>query len=306
MTRHPRTSSSISSTRELSPPPGPITSSSISTASRFGDNRAAGRHLLPWPRGDPAPRVGHRVSTQVTNHSPHHAGKPRRVGREFSEARPDPSGSVAAVARRALLGPSWLDANDLCALPRRRLCRHQLLLPRTGRPSERAFAGGISAAMVLEWRNRDDGWSHRRGDRPQLSPTALRSRPAEMPISWRRWGTKKLARIPRADARGSLTRVPLNGLIDNITWTHDGRLLCCCPNWSTWPTSMRASKARSDASRAPFRGSKDRPPSTSNTKVLAAPECARSFSQPRFFRSATTANMVASSGRCQSADHLEF
>src|SRR5690606_24501035 len=41
------------------------------------------------------------------------------------------------------------------------------------------------------------------------------------------WGQKKLVRVPRANSTVERAEIAMPGLIDNITWTPDGAMLCC-------------------------------------------------------------------------------
>jgi len=126
--------------------------------------------------------------------------------------------------RGAVVGPAWLSGNDLCALPEGGFAITNFCYP--GPEAMKMGASGGICGNVLEWRNRDEGWSIVAGTDLNF-PNGIALAPGGDAYFVASWGIKKLVRVPRAGTVGSRAEIILGGLIDNITWTPDGAMLCC-------------------------------------------------------------------------------
>jgi len=126
--------------------------------------------------------------------------------------------------RGAVLGPAWLGGNDLCALPEGGFAITNFCYP--GPEAAKMGRSGGICGNVLEWRNLDEGWSIVAGT-DLNHPNGIALTPAGDAYIVASWGAKKLVRVPRAGSAASRAEIPLAGMIDNITWTPDGAMLCC-------------------------------------------------------------------------------
>jgi hypothetical protein len=169
-------------------------------------------------------RRGSIIEVYQVNHAP----EPRNPGegRESVEVfEIDLMSSGPSLRwRGAVLGPSWLGGNDLCALPEGGFAITNFCYPGPEAP-KMGLAGGING-NVLEWKNRDIGWTIVEGTDLNY-PNGIALAPKGDAYFVASWGLKKLVRVPRANAPVSRVEIPMAGLIDNITWTPDGAMLCC-------------------------------------------------------------------------------
>jgi hypothetical protein len=166
---------------------------------------------------------GSVVELYQVNHAPRGGGAEGRESVEVFEidlGRDGPS----LRWRGAVLGPAWLNGNDLAALPEGGFAVTNFCYP-----GPEAFgmgrAGGV-CGNVLEWRNADEGWSIVPGSDLNY-PKGIARAPAGDAYFVAAWGLKTLVRVPLGGPPGARTELPTAGLIDNITWTPDGAMLLC-------------------------------------------------------------------------------
>jgi hypothetical protein len=167
---------------------------------------------------------GSVIEVYQVNHAAEHGS--RTGGRESVEVfEIDLMASGPSLRwRGAVLGPAWLGGNDLCALPEGGFAVTNFCYP--GPDAGKMGASGGICGNVLEWRNRDEGWTIVEGTDLNF-PNGIALAPGGDAYFVASWGLKKLVRVPRAGAAVSRAEIPLGGLIDNITWTPDGAMLCC-------------------------------------------------------------------------------
>lgn len=170
-------------------------------------------------------RRGSVIELYQVNHDPEHgpeAGKGRESVEVFEiELKAD---GPSLRWRGAVPGPAWLGGNDLCALPEGGFALTNFSYP--GAEATRMGRSGGICGNVLEWRNIDDGWSIVPGSDLNF-PNGIALAPDGQSYFVASWGTKMLVRVPRAGSKVARAEIPLGGLIDNITWTPDGAMLCC-------------------------------------------------------------------------------
>jgi hypothetical protein len=166
---------------------------------------------------------GSIVEVYQVNHAPEHGSGGGRESVEVFEIELLASGPSLRW-RGAVLGPSWLNGNDLCALPEGGFAITNFSYP--GPEAMKMGASGGISGNVLEWRNREEGWTIVPGTDLNF-PNGIALAPAGDAYFVASWGLKELVRVPRHGAAVSRAEIPLAGLIDNITWTPDGAMLCC-------------------------------------------------------------------------------
>jgi hypothetical protein len=205
---------------------------------------------------------GSVIEVYQVNHAPHGASDGRESVEVFEiDLTP---GGPALRWRGAVLGPAWLGGNDLCALPEggfaiTNFCYQGPEAAKMGRD------GGI-CGNVLEWRNRDLGWTIVEGTDFNF-PNGIARAPAGDAYFVASWGHKKLVRVPRADAAVSRVEIPLDGMIDNITWTPDGAMLACVQ--IDEPAELYARVEAGKTIEGPFQGVRV-DPATLETSILVA------------------------------------
>jgi hypothetical protein len=210
---------------------------------------------------------GSAIEVYAVNHSPED-GPSAGQGRESVEIfevdllRDGPS----LRWRGAALGPVWLGGNDLCALPEGGFAITNFCYPGP-EAAKMGRAGGI-CGNVLEWRNRDEGWVIVPGTDLNF-PNGIALAPAGDAYFVASWGTRKVVRVPRADARVSRAEIPMEGMIDNITWTPDGALLCCVQIGD--PAALFAKVEAGEKVELPFQAVR-LDPVTLETRILVADE----------------------------------
>jgi hypothetical protein len=96
--------------------------------------------------------------------------------------------------RGAVLGPTWLGGNDLCCLPEGGFAVTNFCYPGP-EAMKMGIAGGI-CGNVLEWRNRDEGWTIVGGTDLNY-PNGIALAPDETAYFVASWGRKKVVRVPR-------------------------------------------------------------------------------------------------------------
>jgi hypothetical protein len=166
---------------------------------------------------------GSIIELYQVNHAQEHGAGKGRESVEIFEIDLAPSGPSLRW-RGAVLGPSWLGGNDLCALPEGGFAITNFCYP--GPEALKMGRSGGICGNVLEWRNRDEGWSIVPGTDLNY-PNGIALAPAGDAYFVASWGTKTLVRVPRGNSSVSRAEIPLAGMIDNITWTPDGAMLCC-------------------------------------------------------------------------------
>lgn len=188
---------------------------------RFGEVEPPGAYSF---HGLDVIRRGSIIEVYQVNHAPEHvSGGGGRESVEVFEIDLMADGPKLRW-RGAVPGPSWLNGNDLCALPEGGFAVTNFSYP--GPESMQMGASGGICGNVLEWRNRDEGWTIVPGTDLNF-PNGIALAPGGDAYFVASWGLKKLVRVPRRGASVSRAEVPLGGLIDNITWTPDGAMLCC-------------------------------------------------------------------------------
>jgi hypothetical protein len=168
---------------------------------------------------------GSVIEVYQINHAPDH-GSRAAEGRESVEVfEIDLRSSGPSFRwRGAVLGPKWLGGNDLCCLPEGGFAITNFCYPGP-EAMKMGMSGGI-CGNVLEWRNRDEGWSIVAGTDLNY-PNGIALAPSGDAYFVASWGHKKVVRVPRAHSATSRVEIPMAGLVDNITWTPDGAMLCC-------------------------------------------------------------------------------
>ncbi len=205
------------------------------------------------------------IEVYAVNHSPEH-GPDAGKGRESVEIfevdllRDGPS----LRWRGAALGPSWLGGNDLCALPEGGFAITNFCYPGP-EASKMGRAGGI-CGNVLEWRSCDEGWSIVPGTDLNF-PNGIALAPAGDAYFVASWGKKKVVRVPRPGSGVSRVEIPMDGMIDNITWTPDGGMLCCVQVGD--PAELFATVEAGGKIEGPFQAVR-LDPVTLETKILVA------------------------------------
>jgi hypothetical protein len=223
---------------------------------------------------------GSVIEVYQVNHAPEH-GSGAGAGRESVEVFEvdlAPSGPQLRW-RGAVLGPAWLGGNDLCALPQGGFAITNFCYPGP-EGVKMGMAGGING-NVLEWRNRDEGWRIVEGTDLNF-PNGIALAPSGDAYFVAAWGAKKLVRVPHADPHGSRVEIPMEGMIDNITWTPDGAMLLCVQIDD--PAALFAKVAQTGKVDGPFQAVRV-DPVTLETMILVADHV------PGFF--ATTVLQVA-------------
>lgn len=204
-------------------------------------------------------RRGSIIELYQVNHPTEHAGGRESV--EIFEIDLTQAGPSLRW-RGAVLGPAWLGGNDLCCLPEGGFAITNFCYP--GPEAQRMGRSGGICGNVLEWRNRDEGWTIVEGT-DLNHPNGIALVPDGSAYVVASWGLKKLVRVPRANATAVRVEIPLGGLIDNITWTPDGAMLACAQVDDI--ASLFAKLGRGDAVEAPFQAVRV-DPVTLETKIL--------------------------------------
>jgi hypothetical protein len=205
------------------------------------------------------------VEVYVVNHAVEH-GPQAGEGRESVEVFEVDLGADGPVLRwrGAVPGPAWLGGNDLCALPEGGFAVTNFCYPGE-HGMKMGFAGGI-CGNVLEWTNRDDGWSIVPGTDLNY-PNGIALAPGGEAYFVASWGQKKIVRVPRGNSAVERVEIAMPGLVDNITWTPDGAMLACCQIHDVagiWESVAKTGKAD-----GPFEGVRI-DPVTLETKSLVA------------------------------------
>jgi len=159
-------------------------------------------------------QVNHRV----------HLSPTEVVGREAIEVftiRMTPAGP-SLQWRGAIPLPSWVMANDCCALPEGGVAVTNTAFG--GQESFTALVTGRSSGNVIEWHDRQQGWSVVEGT-DLNAPNGIAVSPSGEHLFVCSSATKQFHRISRKNPHGDRATVDLSGLPDNVTWTPDGQLL---------------------------------------------------------------------------------
>lgn len=186
---------------------------------RFGDVAPPAAYAF---HGIEVIKRGGIIELYVVNHAPEH-GEGGRESVEVFEIDLPASGP-ALRWRGAVPGPSWLGGNDLCCLPEGGFAITNFCYPGP-EAMQMGFAGAITG-NVLEWRNREEGWRIVPGTDFSF-PNGIAVAPGGEAYFIAVWGSKKVVRVPRAGSKVERVEIPMDGMIDNITWTPDGGLLAC-------------------------------------------------------------------------------
>ena len=168
-------------------------------------------------------RRGDVIELYQVNHAPWHAPGEGRESVEVFEIDLEATGPRLRW-RGAVLGPAWLNGNDLCALPEGGFAVTNFCYP--GPDATRMGRAGGVCGNVLEWRSLQEGWSIVPGSDLNY-PNGIAQGPATDAYLVAAWGLKTLVRVSRSAPHGGRVEVPMPGLIDNITCTPDGGVLLC-------------------------------------------------------------------------------
>jgi hypothetical protein len=242
-------------------------------SARFGDIAPPSAYTF---HGLDVIQRGSIIEVYQVNHAPGHG-----EGRESVEVfEIDLTADGPSLRwRGAVIGPAWLGGNDLCALPEGGFAVTNFCYPGP-EAMKMGLAGGING-NVLEWRNSDEGWTIVPGTDLNF-PNGIAVTPGGDAYIVASWGAKKLVRVPRRNSSVTRVEIPLEGLIDNITWTPDGAMLCCVQIDDA--DKLFAKVGSTGTAAGPFQGVRV-DPVTLETKILVADDV------PDFF--ATTVLQVS-------------
>ena len=163
------------------------------------------------------------ITLYQINHKAH-LSPTEAVGREAIEVftiRMTPAGPTLQW-RGAIPLPSWAMANDCCALPEGGVAVTNIAFG--GPESFPAMVTGRSSGNVIEWHDRQQGWSVVEGtDINAPNGIAVSANGEYLFICSS--AKKQLLRISRKNPHGDRAAVDLGAMPDNVTWTPDGQLL---------------------------------------------------------------------------------
>jgi hypothetical protein len=241
---------------------------------RFGDIAPPSAYAF---HGIDVIKRGGIIELYVVNHAPDHGEGAGRESVEVFEIDLPASGP-ALRWRGAVPGPAWLGGNDLCCLPEGGFAITNFCYPGP-EAMQMGFAGAITG-NVLEWRNREEGWRIVPGTDFSF-PNGIALAPGGDAYFVAVWGSKKVVRVPRGNSSVARVDIPMDGMIDNITWTPDGGMLACVQIDD--PADLFRRVGAGEVMQGPFQAVRI-DPTTLETKVLLADEI------PAFF--ATTVLQV--------------
>jgi hypothetical protein len=181
------------------------------------------------------------------------------------------------VWRGAVVAPSFVNGNEVCALPEGGFALTNFAL---GAMFSLVAAKG-SSGHILEWRDRDSGWRIVEGTDVN-APNGAAISPDEAYYFIASWATQQVHRVSRENPHGDRVTIDTGILNDNITWTPDGRLLVAGP--ATSADYVFECMAKGTKPQASFRAIKF-DPVTMETQILVEDQI------PDFF--ATTAVQIS-------------
>jgi hypothetical protein len=192
-------------------------------SARFGDVKPATPYSF---HGLDVIKRDSTIEVLAVNHAVGH-GAQAGQGRESVEVFEVDLGTDGPSLRwrGAVLGPAWLNGNDLCALPEGGFAITNYCYP--GPEATQMGVAGAICGNVLEWHNSSEGWRIVPGTDLNY-PNGIALAPGGDAYFVAVWGLRKLVRVPRGNSSVERVEIPLPGLVDNITWTPDGAMLCCC------------------------------------------------------------------------------